>query len=78
MIIEATNIDITMIWVDGWYATHSDMRSNTGECYHLGRGVTHHKPSKQKSNIRSSTEAGLVCASGYVAYIVWMGRFLKH
>ena len=76
--IGITNMDMTRTWVDASYATHPDMKSHTGGCYSLGVGIGHHKSSKQKLNTKSSTEAELVGASDYIAYTIWMIRFLKY
>ena len=76
--IGINNMEMTRTWVDASYATHPDMRSHTGGCYSLGIGIAHHKSSKQKLNKRSFTEAVLVEASDYIAYTLWMMRFLRH
>jgi len=43
----------------------------------LGTGMVHQKSSKQKINVKSSTEAELVGTSEYVPYNVWLKNFLE-
>ena len=70
-------MQFTKTYVDASFATHPDMKSHTGGVFTLGRGITHHKSSKQKLNTKSSTEAEIVGASDYVAYTLWLSRFLE-
>ena len=59
------------------YTVTSDMRSQTGGAISLGLGVLHCKSSKQKLNVKSSTEAELIGASNYVPYNIWILMFLS-
>ena len=43
----------------------------------MGTGVIHTKSSKQKLNIKSSTEAEIVGTSDYLPYNVWMKNFME-
>jgi hypothetical protein len=63
-------------WVDAAYAVHEDMRSHTGGCISLGRGVFIPKSTKQKLTTKSSTEAELVGASDYLPNTIWAKNFL--
>lgn len=63
-------------WVDAAYAVHHDMRSHTGGCVSLGRGVLMPKSTKQKLTTKSSTEAELVGASDYLPNTIWAKNFL--
>ena len=63
-------------WVDAAYATHDDMKSHTGGCVSLGRGVFMPKSTKQKLVTKSSTEAELVGASDYLPNTIWAKNFL--
>ena len=66
-IIGATSLEDLYTWIDAAYSMHdSDMKSHTGGAMSLGRGTVHQKSSKQKLNMKSSTEAELVGASDYV------------
>ena len=43
----------------------------------LGLGVLHGKSSKQKLNVKSSTEAEIVGTSEYMPYNVWFNHFME-
>ena len=73
-----SNMEMTKTMDDASYAVHDDMKSHIGGCYSIGVGIAHHKSSKQRLNTKSSTEAELVGASDYIAYILWMMIFLKY
>jgi hypothetical protein len=70
--------DLTVIrtWVDASYAVHKDMKSHTGGVISFGLGAVMSKSSKQKLNVKSSTEAELVGASDYLPYPIWAKKFL--
>jgi hypothetical protein len=76
--IGADNLANMNTWIDASYAVHYDMKSHTGGAISLGRGACMSKSSKQKLNVKSSTEAELVGASDYVPNSLWAGRFLEH
>ena len=59
------------------YAMNSDMKSQTGAIMSLGGGCFYSKSTKQKVNIKSSTEAELVGASDMSGQILWTLRFLQ-
>ena len=71
------NLVVIKTWVDASYAIHPDMKSHTGGVISLGHGVLTSKSSKQKLNVKSSTEAEVVGASDYIPYTVWLTRFLE-
>jgi hypothetical protein len=64
-------------WVDAAYAVHPDMRSQTGGALSLGTGAFIGKSTKQKINVKSSTEAETVGASDYLPHTIWAMNFLK-
>jgi hypothetical protein len=76
--IGAENLSNMNTWIDASYAVHADMKSHTGGAISLGRGAAMSKSSKQKLNVKSSTEAEVVGASDYVPNSIWAGHFLKH
>ena len=43
----------------------------------MGIGILHGKASKQKINVKSSTEREIVGLSEYLPYTLWMGYFLE-
>lgn len=63
-------------FVDASYAVHPDMRSHTGTFITLGRGAVFCKSSKQKLNVKSSTEAELVGLTDSLSQIFWSRNFL--
>ena len=64
-------------WIDAAYAVNPDMRSQTVGAMLMGVGVLHAKYSKQKLNVKSSTEAELVGTSEYIPYNLWLLLFLS-
>ena len=77
-ILQATDLTVMHTWVDASYAVHSGMKSHTGACMSMGRGVFNVKSSKQKLNTKSSTESELVGASDYLPWVIWMTHFMKY
>jgi hypothetical protein len=72
----ADDIGMMKTWVDASYAVHMDMKSHTGGVVSFGIGAVMSKSSKQKLNVKSSTEAELVGASDYLPYPIWAKKFL--
>lgn len=75
--LSVDDMSIMKTWVDASYATHNDMRSHTGGCIMLGKGVLYTKSSKQKLNTKSSTEAELVGASDFLSQTIWTKNFIE-
>ena len=67
-IISTDNIKGLFVWVDASRTMHDDMKGHTGGVMSLGTGILHGKSSKQKLNIRSTTESELVGVSEYLPY----------
>ena len=77
-VIGADSLQNLYTWVDAAYGVHSeDMRSHTGGVMSMGTGAIHQRSTKQKLNVKSSTEAEIVGTSEYVPYNVWMRNFLE-
>ena len=76
-IIEANDLKSIFTWIYAAYAVNTDMRSQTGGAIPLGLDVLHAKCSKQKLNVKSSTEAELVGASEYIPYNLWLVLFMS-
>ena len=53
----ADSIMKLVMYVDASYAVHQNMRSHTGGCMPFGVGVLMSKSTKQKLNVKISTEA---------------------
>ena len=75
-IIGADNLEDMYTWIDAAYGVHEDFKSHTGGEISMGTGLIHSKSSKQKLNVKSSTEAELVGTSDYMPYNVWVRFFL--
>ena len=76
-IIGATSLSQIFTWIDAAYAVTADMKSQTGGSMSMGLGILHGKSSKQKLNVKSSTEAELVGVSDYLPYNIWLLMFLR-
>jgi len=63
-------------WVDISYAIHLDMRSHTGVIMTLAKGTTYSASTKQKLNMKSSTEAELVAIEDAMAQVLQTRHFL--
>jgi hypothetical protein len=57
----ADSLTTFLTWVDASFTTRSDMRIST----------------KQKINTKSSTEAGVIGASNYIAHTLYVKMFMK-
>ena len=53
------------------------MKSHTGAALTMGTGTVYNGSTKQKLNVRSSTEAELVGVDDYIAQVLWTNYFLK-
>ena len=68
----------TIKWyVDAAFAVHSDYKSHTGATLTFGSGVLASVLTKQKVNLRSSTEAELVAVDDVIAKILWTKLFVE-
>ena len=65
-------------WVDSSYVVHSDMRCHSGIYMTLGKGTTYSTSSKQKLNMKSSTEAELVAIDNSMRQVLWPDISLQH
>ena len=63
-------------WIDASFAVHANYKSHTGTCLSLGRGCPVNISSKQKINMRSSTEAELVGINDAMALVLWCQLFI--
>ena len=52
------------------------MRGHTGGSISMGHGIMHGKASKQKIDVKSSTESKLVGMGEYVPYNMWFIMFM--
>jgi hypothetical protein len=75
-VIGATSLRDLFTWIDAAYAVHANMRGQTGGAISMGYGILHGKSSKQKINVKSSTESELVGVSEYLPYNIWLMMFM--
>ena len=68
IIAEKTLTDL-YTWIDVAYAVHNIMRGHTGGAILMGYGIMHGKASKQKINVKISTEFELLGMGEYVPTI---------
>lgn len=76
-IIGAKSLSDIFTWIYVAYAVHQNMRSHTGGAISMGHGILHGKYSKQKINVKSSTEGELVGVAEYIPYNLWLLLFLE-
>ena len=77
-IIGINNITTMNTFIDASYVVHPNMRGHTGGAITFGVGIVHENASKQKINVKISTECELVGVSEYIPYSLWLGYFLEH
>ena len=63
--------------IDASFAVHPDYKSHTGACLTLGHGSVLSISTKQKVNIKSSTEAELVGVDDAITFVMWMKHFFE-
>ena len=68
--LKAEDMHVIKWWVDATYATHADMKSQTGAYMTLGLGAIISMCTKQKLNTRSSTEAEVVAVDDALGNIM--------
>ena len=64
-------------WADASYATHPDMKGQTGGYMTLGKGAVMTASNKQKLVARSSTECELIGVHDILPSIIWSKNFLE-
>ena len=64
-------------WADASYATHPDMKGQTGGCMTMGKGAVITASNKQKLVARSSTECELIGVHDVLPSIIWCKNFLE-
>ena len=76
-VIGARSLKELFTWIDAAYAVHANMRGQTGGDISMGYGLLHGKSSKQKINVKSSTESELVKTCEYLPYNIWLIMFME-
>ena len=78
LILEADDTQTITWYIDAAFGVHEDMRSHTGACMTLGKGMICTFSNKQKVNSKSSTEAELIAVDNKVSKVIWTKRFIEH
>ena len=76
IIIGAKTLTDLYTWIDAAYAVYNTMRGHIGGAISMSYGIMHGKASKQKINIKRSTESELVGMGKYVPYNLWFIMFM--
>jgi len=63
-------------YIDGSYASHSDMRGQSGAKLVAGNYSVHFRSNKQKVNTRSSTETELIAVDDALPTVQWTKHFM--
>jgi len=64
-----------------WYVefvVHRDIMSHTGTVFTLGKAASISECTRQKSNLRSSTEAELNGVDDKISKILWSNKFIEY
>jgi hypothetical protein len=65
------DMSIFKTWADAAHALHDDMHSHAGGAIVAGKGLLNRKSSKQRTNVKSSTEAD------FLPQTIWTRNFVK-
>ena len=76
-IMGADNLTEMLTFVDAAHSVQPNMRGHTGGCITFGTGVVNMKASKQKMNMRSSTETEVVGTSDYLPKNIFYELFME-
>ena len=76
-ILSTSNLGVLKTWTDASYAVHNDYRGHTGGVISLGEGIVCTKSSKQKLNVKSSTESEIIGASDFISWTLWITLFME-
>jgi hypothetical protein len=75
--LAADDTSVLSWYIDTLFAVHPDMRGHTGGAMTMGRGFHLDKSTKQRLNMRSSTESEIVAVNNLIPHILWVRLFLK-
>lgn len=77
MTIECTDMQTITWYIDELYATHHDMKGQSGAILMIGDNTVLTWSNKQKVNTRSLTEAELIAVDNALPTIQWARSFMK-
>jgi hypothetical protein len=75
--LNCSNLENLTWYIDSSYATHSDMRGQSGAVLIAGDCVVLFKSNKQKVNTRRSTETELIAVDDALPSVQWVRSFMK-
>jgi hypothetical protein len=75
--LEADNCQTVTWYIDAAFGVHTDMKSQTGSIFTMGKGSVISDALKQKVNSRSSTKAEIIGVDDEVSKVLWTKRFLE-
>jgi hypothetical protein len=74
--IECASMQTLTWYIDGSYATHDDMKGQSGAILMTGDNAVLSRSNKQKVNTRSSTEAELIAVDDALPTVQWAKSFM--
>lgn len=74
--LEVGNMCFVDAYIDASFATHDDMKGQTGTFITLGKGAIFARSAKQKIVCKSSTESELVGLTESLTPVIWLRNFL--
>ena len=77
LILQDDDFGVLKWYIDGYFAIHNDMKSNTGINLTMGKGTIYRGSLKHKLNSKSSTEAKLISVSDGINQVLWTKYFLE-
>ena len=77
LVLEANKASRIRWWIDAAYGVQPEMKIHYGITMPTWEGSMQSKPSKQKPNMRISTEAKIVRVDVHISCILWSMRFLE-
>ena len=77
LILEDDDSGVLKWYIDGSFAIHNNMKSQTGINLTMGQGTIYGGSLKHKLNLKSSTEAELISVSNGINQVLWTKYFLE-
>ncbi len=74
--LSCTDLKNLTWYIDGSYATHDDMRGQSGAVLFAGECTVLFRSNKQKINKRSLTESELIAVDDTLPTVQWMKNFM--
>jgi hypothetical protein len=75
--LHCKELDKILWYIDGSYATHQDMKGQSGAVMMTGGCIVLSRSNKQKINTRGSTESELIAVDDVLPSVQWTGKFMS-